>query len=126
MSIDVEKQVAYWQNGAHEELETAALLFKNDKVNQGFFWAHLAMEKALKALVVRQTQTVPPFIHDLVRLADKAAITLNDEQRAFLAACNRFSIHGRYEVPQTPIVASDEVVATWTRIQEVVEWLLKL
>ncbi len=124
--MNTEKQVAYWQDSAREELDAAALLLKNNKVNQGLFWAHLAMEKALKALVTRHTRAIPPFIHDLVRLADEAAIPLDDEQRAFLASCNRFSIHGRYQVPQAPIVAPDEVAATWRRIQETVRWLLML
>jgi hypothetical protein len=39
MSINIEEQVAYWQNGAREELDTAKLLLNNNKVNQGFFWA---------------------------------------------------------------------------------------
>lgn len=125
MSIDVEKQIAYWQNGAREELDTAELLLSHGKINQGFFWAHLALEKALKALVVRQTRTIPPFIHDLVRLAGLAAIPLDEESRAFLAACNRFAIHGRYEMPQTPLVSSAEVDATWHRLQEMVLWFLK-
>jgi len=103
--MDIEKQVAYWQRSARDELDTAALLLKHNKVNQGLFWAHLAMEKALKALVTRQTRTIPPFIHDLVRLADAAAIPLDDEQRDWLAKCNRFAIHGRYQIPQAPIVA---------------------
>jgi len=76
--------------------------------------------------VTRQTQATPPFIHDLVRLADLAGISLDDDQRAFLASCNRFAIRGRYEVPQSPIVTSDEVTDTWNRIKETVEWLLKL
>lgn len=124
--MDVEKQVAYWQAGAREELDTAALLLRNGKVNQGLFWAHLAIEKALKALVTRRTRALAPFIHDLVRLADQAAIPLTEEQRAFLAACNRFAVHGRYQMPQTPLVTSDEVEATWRRMQEMVEWLLTL
>lgn len=110
--MDIEKQVAYWRDSAREELDAAALLLKNHKVNQGLFWAHLAMEKALKALVTRHTRTIPPFIHDLVRLADQAAIPLTDEQRAFLASCNRFAVHGRYQVPQAPIATPDEVAAT--------------
>jgi HEPN domain-containing protein len=126
MSINVEEQVAYWQNGAREELDTAELLLNNNKVNQGLFWAHLAMEKALKALVTRQIQATPPFIHDLVRLADLAAIPLEDEKRAFLASCNRFAILGRYEVPQESLVTPDEVAETWDQIKETVQWFLTL
>jgi hypothetical protein len=31
MSINVEEQVVYWQNGAREELDTAELLLNNNK-----------------------------------------------------------------------------------------------
>lgn len=126
MSINVEEQVVYWQNGAREELDTAELLLNNNKLNQGLFWAHLALEKALKALVTRQTATIPPFIHDLVRLADLANIPLDDEKRAFLASCNRFAIRGRYEVPQSPLGTPAEVAETWAQIKETVQWLLTL
>jgi HEPN domain-containing protein len=84
------------------------------------------MEKALKALVTRQTQATPPFIHDLVRLADLAAIQLEDEKRAFLASCNRFAILGRYEVPQESLVTPDEMAETWDQIKETVQWFLTL
>jgi HEPN domain-containing protein len=126
MSINVEEQVTYWQKGALEELDTAELLLNNNKINQGLFWAHLALEKALKALVTRQTGATPPFIHDLVRLADLAAIPIDAEQRAFFASCNRFAIHGRYEVPLTSLMTGAELADTWHKIKEAVKWLLTL
>lgn len=76
--------------------------------------------------MTRQTESTPPFIHDLVRLADLADISLDDEQRAFLAACNRFAIRGRYEVPQAAMVSPEEIADTWRQIKEMVEWLLTL
>lgn len=126
MGIDVPGQVAYWQEGAREDLETARILLDNNRINHGFFWAHLAIEKALKALVVRQTEINAPFIHDLVRLATLANLSLTDEQRGFLAACNRFAIHGRYGTPQSPVVTPEEVATTWDRLKEMVQWLLAL
>jgi HEPN domain-containing protein len=126
VSIKVEEQVTYWRTGAREELATAELLLEHNRVNQGLFWAHLALEKALKALVTRRTKATPPFIHDLVRLAEMADIDLDAKQRSFLASCNRFAIRGRYEMPQTPLVTPAEVTETWGQIKDTVEWLLTL
>ena len=88
--IDVEKQVAYWRKGSGEDMEAAEVLLESGKIRQGFFFAHLALEKMLKAHVTRQTADVPPRIHNLVRLGNLSGLELSLEQRAFL---DRFDIY---------------------------------
>jgi HEPN domain-containing protein len=68
--IDIEKQVNYWQKGAIEEWDLAQDLVKRNKTRHGLFFAHLALEKLLKAHVCRQTQDLPPRTHNLTRLAE--------------------------------------------------------
>jgi hypothetical protein len=38
--IDIQKQVAYWQNGAIEEWDLAQGLIKRNKTRHGLFFAH--------------------------------------------------------------------------------------
>jgi len=54
--VNIDKQVAYWRNGAVEDWEVAAHLLERGNVRHGLFFVHLAVEKALKALVCRNTQ----------------------------------------------------------------------
>ncbi len=60
MTIDAAKHVAYWRTGAKEDVETARVLLERDKRREALFFAHLALEKALKALVVKATRDLAP------------------------------------------------------------------
>ncbi|NCO95976.1 MAG: HEPN domain-containing protein, partial [Armatimonadetes bacterium] len=51
--IDVEKQVAYWRDGAKEDWEVAQELVDRGRTRHGLFFGHLALEKLLKAHVCR-------------------------------------------------------------------------
>jgi len=60
------------------------------------FFAHLAIEKMLKAHVTRETKDVPPRIHNLVRLAKLAQLNLDPDQFEFLREFNLYQMEGRY------------------------------
>ena len=44
------------------------------------FCCQQAVEKTLKAIIAKRTGETPPRIHSLMRLAEKAAIALSEEQ----------------------------------------------
>lgn len=124
--MNVEKQVQYWREGSLDDLEVGRLLLENGKVNQGLFFCHLAMKKALKALVWRKTGEVPPFIHQLAQLARLAEIELPEENRRFLTHANQFNLSGRYNVPPHPMLPNPDVVEFLQKTQEMVQWLTQL
>ncbi|MDO9129157.1 MAG: hypothetical protein Q7U34_04750 [Anaerolineales bacterium] len=50
------KQVAYWKDGAAKDLDFAGrLLERDEEVLYGLFFVHLTLEKAIKAHVCKQT-----------------------------------------------------------------------
>jgi HEPN domain-containing protein len=55
-----------------EDWEVAVKLVKDGKSQHGLLFAHLALEKVLKALVCRHTHEIPPRIHNLTRLSELA------------------------------------------------------
>ncbi len=124
--IDVEKQVAYWRNGAIEDWLVAVELVNMGHTRHGLFLAHLALEKMLKAHICRTTQDLAPRIHPLLRLAEHTGLALSDEQRTFLARFDRYQIEGRYPdllpAPPSQEVARKEL----KRAEEVFEWLKSL
>jgi HEPN domain-containing protein len=67
--IDIQKQVAYWREGAVEDWAVAQELVAADRPRHGLFFAHLALEKVLKAHICRDTGDLAPRVHNLVRLA---------------------------------------------------------
>jgi HEPN domain-containing protein len=121
--IDVEKQIRYWQTGASEDWQVAVDLINLGRTRHSLFFAHLALEKTLKALVCRATHDLPPRIHPLLRLAERTTLALSEEQRVFLARFDRYQIEGRYPelLPAAPDIktAREEL----EQAQEVFEWL---
>ena len=58
---------------------------------------HLSLEKLLKAVYVKNTGGNPPLIHDLRRIAEKASLSLTNEQQIQLDTISRFNIKARYD-----------------------------
>ena len=122
--MDVEKHVEYWRGGALEDWEVGEKLVGEGKTRHGLFFVHLALEKALKALVTRFSGEVPPRSHNLVRLAELAELALDENQLDTLADINQFQIEGRYpeSVPACP--AREEADAYVVVAKEMLEWLM--
>jgi len=47
--VNVPTQVSYWRKGAQEDWQVACELIAAGRIRHGFFFAHLALEKLLKA-----------------------------------------------------------------------------
>ena len=121
--VDVDKQVDYWRQSADEDWDVAAKLVEDGKVRRGLFFAHLALGKALKALVCRQTQDIPPRIHNLVRLGELAGLKPNDRQADLMADMNQFSIEVRYPEFRRTAPNQAEAADYLARSEEVLTWL---
>ena len=93
--LDRDKLVQYWIESADSDCETMQAMFDAKKYNWALFVGHLMIEKLLKAYFVRINNQVPPFIHNLLRLAELCGISLTDDQEFFFAPVTAFNINGR-------------------------------
>jgi HEPN domain-containing protein len=118
--VDVERQVEYWLSGSAEDF-AAAISLADAHPRHALFFAHLALEKILKAHVTRATSDVPPRIHDLIRLAELARLALTSEQREFLSRFQQYCLAGRYPDQQRSIVR--EIAPELDRAREMLIWL---
>jgi HEPN domain-containing protein len=92
-----DEHIKYWRESAQRDLESAEVIFGSGKYDWCLFIGHLALEKILKALFVeRNDNTIPPKIHNLVRLAELSKIELDDDQKFLLDRINDFNIQARY------------------------------
>lgn len=123
--MDVERQIDYWRSGSEEDF-AVALSLAAQHPRHALFFAHLALEKLLKAHVTRATGDVPPRIHDLLRLAELGAVSVPVERRAFLARFQQFCLAGRYPDAQRPALDPAEVAAELAGAREVLSWLQTL
>ena len=70
MGDGIERQIRLWKLGAIAELKPVKDLLATGNARQALFWAHLSVEKALKAHVTRVTRKTAPFTHSLIRLVE--------------------------------------------------------
>lgn len=128
MDTSIERQIQSWRDGAISELKPMRDLLQTGNPRQALFWAHLAVEKALKAQVTKATQNVAPYTHSLLRLAAIADIILSDEQKNLLEDLNGFQQTGRYNDSQAEIgsdLEPGEAEEYINKSEELVQWLTK-
>ncbi|MEW6262011.1 MAG: HEPN domain-containing protein [Thermodesulfobacteriota bacterium] len=124
--MDVGKQIAHWMKGADEDLAVAQSLLNDERIRHALFFAELAVEKALKALVTKETNDVPPKTHDLLRLAALANISLPDHRKKTMARIQQFSLEGRYPDFIPVVMSPQDASAAFADCRELVIWLKSL
>lgn len=95
--MELQEKINFWQSGAKSDLEAAQRLLEVDKYNQALFFLHLALEKTIKGLVLKNTKESPLPIHNLERLAIDASIGIDEEKGSQLREINSYNISGRYD-----------------------------
>ena len=124
--IDIEKQINYWREEAIEDWDVARDLVEKNRSRHGLFFAHLSLEKALKAHVCRVTADIAPRIHNLVRLAEIAKLNLQPTQLDVLAEMNAFNIEGRYPDSLSTPPEKKEALRYILQAEKVFKWLIQL
>ena len=95
--FDTDKMIKFWLDSSEEDFETMITLFENKRYSWSLFIGHLMIEKLLKSLYVKLKNDYPPYIHNLLRLAEKCNLELNDEKRFILTTVTAFNINARYD-----------------------------
>ncbi len=87
--------VDYWVTEADESLNVAQHLFEKEDFSYSLFFGHLAVEKIIKALIVKSNLEVPRS-HNLLRLAKEAQIEISEQNKASLIRITAFNLESRY------------------------------
>ena len=89
--------IHYWTLTAEKDWDAVNSLFEKGNYVHSLFWAHLVLEKLLKAHWVKDNRdNFPPKVHNLKFLAEATNLPLTDEQFLFLMRMNDFQMEGRY------------------------------
>ena len=123
-TIDIKKQIAYWEKGAQEDWEVARELLDRGRIRHGLYLAHWALEKMLKAHVCRHTRDLAPTTDNLVQPAELTALDLGREHLNGLAEINTFNIEAQDPQPLPPALTQAEARSCIGRAQETYEWLM--
>jgi HEPN domain-containing protein len=95
---DVEKKKAYWLKLAEDNLDTAHILLQHKKYLDAGFFCHQTIEKLLKAYHWHTLQSEPPYIHNVIRLAELTGLfeKMDENRREVLDALMPLNIERRY------------------------------
>lgn len=120
--------ISYWLTVSTEDLETAGELYKLERYHHCLFFCHMTLEKILKGLVYKNTHSHPFPIHDLVKLARQAGITLTVQMKKDLEEITTWNIKARYDSYKRDFYkkATKEFTVSWfKKVKELFSWLKK-
>jgi len=118
----------YWIDSSEVDFKAMENLFNNGHYVWALFIGHLVIEKLLKAYHVKNVDVSVPPIHDLTKIAEKADLTLSENQKDFLDEVTTFNIKARYPDYKNRFFkkATREFTEIYiTKIKEFRQWLIE-
>lgn len=94
--MEVEKAIQNWLESSDYDVETAAKMLETGRYVYVIFMCHLAIEKALKAVICSETRKMPSQTHDLLKLLKEGNVRMEGEMLDFLGKISGASIVTRY------------------------------
>lgn len=95
-----------WLDMVEYDLTTAKQMLKTGRFVYVIFMCHLAIEKALKAIVCEETNKVPPKTHDLIYLINLGKVVLPGDLLDFVGVINNAGIVTRYPEDLSKLILS--------------------
>ena len=126
--MEKEKLISHWISSSDRDFKAMEHLFKNGDFTWSLFIGHLMVEKLLKAYYVKKIEAQPPFIHNLLRLAEKSKLELTEEQEDILDTISTFNIQARYDDIKLKFFkkCSEEFTELWiNKIKGLRKWIKK-
>lgn len=123
------KKIQYWSKTANDDWKVANHLYEKGDYSYALFFGHLTLEKLLKAVFTNSEDKTPPFSHNLVYLAEKAGLVLNEEKIELLEEISDFNLEARYPDEKFSFYkksTKEFTVNKLSQIQEIREWLQQM
>ncbi len=92
-----EEVIKFWLESSDKDFQTMDHLYVSGDYMWSLFIGHLVIEKLLKAYYIRTKDENYPMIHNLLRIAEKAGLDLNEEQQIVFSTVTGFNINARYD-----------------------------
>jgi HEPN domain-containing protein len=127
--INKDKLIKHWIDGSDDDFETMITLFESKRFSWSLFIGHLMIEKLLKAYYVKVISDYPPFIHNLLRLAEKTDLKLTDDKKEELLTITAFNINARYDDYKLSFKnqCTPEFTSSWIdKLKELRTWIKTL
>jgi HEPN domain-containing protein len=115
-----------WAAQSLYDIETAKAMLDTGRYLYVLFCCQQAVEKMLKALIAKRTRELPPRLHNLMRLAEVASLTIPEDTAHLFRRLTDFYIASRYPEEleaATWSVDSSQVQQTYVATEEALRWL---
>lgn len=127
--MKIKQHIKFWLDSADHDLEAAESLFNASKYDWCLFLGHLVLEKALKAVYVRDNANeIPPRSHNLVKLAEATNLKLDEDTKLFLDEITYFNLEVRYPDYKNEFYkrcSSSFCEEKLIRIKDLLKWIKK-
>ncbi|HHT70973.1 MAG TPA: HEPN domain-containing protein [Firmicutes bacterium] len=117
-----------WLRQSEYDIDTAEAMCRAGRYVYAAFMCQLAIEKALKGLVVELTGNTPPRTHNLIRLVKITAVELPEHLSEFIAVLNMAGVGTRYPDLLDDAIKRYPKEVAWdylAKTKEVMQWLLR-
>lgn len=118
-----------WFEQADYDYETALYMAEGERYVYAVFMCHLAIEKALKGLVLKARSEQPPKIHSLIQLTKKAELNPPENVGQFFVSLDQASIPTRYPedlATVKKIYTKEKAEEILSKTKEALTWLRKM
>ena len=106
--------ISHWRKGARDAMIVAQAAQEKGKYALALFNAHLAVEKALKALYMEQHRKESPMTHDLEKIALQINRKWTPAQKELLTDLTQYAVAARYDDPYwAEREATEENTSEW-------------
>lgn len=123
------QKIQYWSKTANDDWKVANHLYEKGDYSYALFFGHLTLEKLLKAVFTNSEDKTPPFSHNLVYLAEKSGLVLNEEKIELLEEISDFNLEARCPDEKFSFYkksTKEFTVNKLSQIQEIREWLQQM
>ncbi|MBN1798049.1 MAG: HEPN domain-containing protein [Spirochaetales bacterium] len=92
------ERISYWIEIAEYDLETAKVMLKKRRFLYVGFMCHQAVEKILKAYYTALRKEIPPYIHQLLKLARITNLydEMDDNLKDIIDMLDPLNVEARY------------------------------
>lgn len=115
-----------WLEQSIYDLETAKAMLNSGRWLYVLFCCQQSVEKMLKGLIVQNTKEYPPRLHNLMRLAERAKIRVDESMAERFRLLTAYYIETRYpEELQSMASQVDQSLAEemFQQTEEIITWL---
>ena len=123
-----EELLEYWTESSNNDFQAMIHLLEKGDYTWALFIGHLVIEKLIKGYYVKNISNTPPFIHDLTRLAEKANLKFDEDQKDAIDAISAFNLQARYNDYKMEFhrKCTKDFTEKWVNIiRELREWIKK-